>query len=375
MKTLSLEQENQQLRRTIRLLASKAEANQATLQGFFDLELKLLSCNRLSQLLHLMLNGFPEHFKLSRMDIILFDPEFAARHLLDNTKVTSKHGSLRFVENYQILKQLFPRGQIQIGQLKSSIMDEAFPNCSATHSNVLLPLVRQNCLIGALHFGSADPERYSEHYRYDYISHLASVVSVCIENCISQENLRRLSTLDTLTQVYNRGSFDQEIIREVARASREQSALSCLFLDLDHFKKVNDTFGHRTGDTVLKQIGQLLSNTLRKSDLVARYGGEEFSILLSNCDGHQALNISEQLRQKISQQVFRSDKGHPFRMSTSIGVTTCHPAELRNFSHQEIAEELVSSADNGVYQAKHQGRNQVCPAAFQVNAIRGQQTA
>lgn len=375
MSSKSLEQENLALRRTIRVITNKAEQNQAALQSLFALELKLLSCDQLSELITLILQEFRLHFRLTCVDMILFDPEYAARHLLDDFELPEGNCSLSFVENQQLLKELFPRGQIQIGKIEDNLLSLAFPNQTQVNSSALLPLIRQGCLIGTIHFGSADAERYKEGFKYDYISHLASVISVCIENCISRENLRSLSMKDVLTKVYNRGSFDQEIVRELSRANRENYPLSCLFLDLDHFKQVNDTFGHQTGDHVLRATGLLLKNSLRKSDVIARYGGEEFAILLPECDSLQALKIAEQVRDKVQQQIFRSVKGQPFRMSTSIGVSTCTPSKLEGWQLSDIASALVDAADRAVYESKYGGRNRVSTAAFPDHPTNNQQTA
>ncbi|MBY4677991.1 GGDEF domain-containing protein [Marinobacterium arenosum] len=371
----SLEQENLELKRTLRLMVSKAERNEATLQSFFALELKLLNCSRLADLLQLILVEFKTHFRLSAIQLVLFDPEHAARQLLDESLLQST-ANLSFVDNQRLLRSLYPRGQLQVGPLCQELQQRAFPASNAKLlSCALLPLTHGQCLIGGLHLGSSDPDRYSEQFRYDYVAHLAAVISVCIENCISQENLRQLSMVDMLTKVKNRRSFDQELLLELSRASRGNYPLSCLFIDLDHFKKVNDTFGHLSGDQVLRTVGQLLKGSLRKTDLVARYGGEEFAVLLPNCDAGRARQIAEQLRVRVQELVFRSEKGHPFRMSTSIGFSTCAPAALLDWSLPDIGNELVHAADMAVYQSKHQGRNRVSEVAFPDQPLYGQSSA
>ncbi len=361
----SLEKENQELKRTLRLMVSKAERNESILNSFFEVELRLLSCGRLSELLELILVDFKALFRLSSVNLILFDPEHAARSLLDEYVPPATGNTLRFVQSQRLLKSIYPNQKMIIGTPSSALKSEAFPVAdSPVASCALLPLIRQNCLIGSLHLGSSDASRYTEHVRYDYIQHLASVVSVCIENCINQENLHRLSSIDMLTKVHNRRSFEEEIVRELSRASRSAHSLACLFIDLDHFKMVNDTYGHQTGDRVLRTVGLFLNKQLRKTDTIARYGGEEFAILLPNCDKERALSIAETLRKKLASLIFRDELSRPFRMTTSIGVSLCHPEKNPTTKLEDMAYQLIQAADKAVYNSKDSGRNQVAFMPF-----------
>ncbi len=353
----TLETENTELKRTLRLTAKKIEHNEATLKRFFDVELRLLACNRLAELLDLLLNDFKTTFKLSDVRLVLFDPEHITRELLEN--FLPHHSSqIQLEPNQRFLKQLYPAKKLLAGEISSDDRKELFPNNPYILSAALLPLVRQECLIGSLHLGAQDIHRYTVDYRYDYLEHLASVIAVCIENCINQENLQRLSTFDMLTNVHNRRAFDQDILKEVNRANRNNAPLSCLFIDLDYFKAINDTHGHQTGDRVLKTIGLLLKRILRKTDLIARYGGEEFAILLPGCAETQAQQVAENLRKQVASEIFRSLEGAPFRVSTSIGLSTFYPEQHQNPPDlKEASEHLVRISDEALYQAKHEGRN------------------
>ena len=154
---------------------------------------------------------------------------------------------------------------------------------------------------------------------------------------------------DPLTGVNNRASMDEIIDREVNLSSRHQTPLSLLALDIDHFKKINDNYGHATGDCVIKAVAEAAKAAIRSSDMVFRYGGEEFLILLSNTDCEGATLLAERLRQKIEQTCIICD-GTQVSATVSIGITCLH-------AQGDSREGIFSRADAALYQAKAAGRN------------------
>jgi two-component system, cell cycle response regulator len=166
--------------------------------------------------------------------------------------------------------------------------------------------------------------------------------------------LEQLAQTDPLTQLLNRRALTERISAEMERALRYDSTLALLMIDLDHFKKVNDSYGHLVGDDVLRDVGQLLRNTIRASDIVARYGGEEFLILLPETDDEGAETFADRVRASMEQHLFASDSlGEPLRLTASIGVAMFPAARI------ESVEDLFSRADAALYRAKADGRNRV----------------
>ena len=161
--------------------------------------------------------------------------------------------------------------------------------------------------------------------------------------------LAELSQTDSLTGVANRGHWENCLKDEFARALRYKDTASIILLDIDHFKAVNDTYGHQVGDEVLRQVATVIEAQLRDTDIVVRYGGEEFAILLPKTEAQQALALAERLRTAVATKTF--DCGtHQLKQTISLGI-----AELNHTSDDYVKS--IESADLALYQAKHRGRN------------------
>jgi len=167
-----------------------------------------------------------------------------------------------------------------------------------------------------------------------------------------RDNLKLKATVDPLTQVLNRGALEEALLAELDRGA----PFAVMFVDLDHFKSINDTFGHDVGDAVLRAVGGHLRRTIRNHDIAGRYGGEEFVVCLSGCDLAFAPKIAERHREWIEKLTFPKEN-HPERVTASIGVAVFNP-EVPDSS----LSALLKRADAAVYQAKHRGRNRVVMA-------------
>ncbi|MGH8346498.1 MAG: sensor domain-containing diguanylate cyclase [Pseudomonas sp.] len=166
-----------------------------------------------------------------------------------------------------------------------------------------------------------------------------------------QDRIQAQATLDSLTELPNRRGFDLLAAQAMLEARREPKPLTALLLDLDHFKALNDTYGHLAGDQVLVGFARDLESCLRHSDIVCRWGGEEFIVLLKDTDGKTGLMIAEKIRQHVEQQRYAyNDKA--LQLTVSIGLTTLQP--------DDTLHSLLSRADHAMYRAKQSGRNRTC---------------
>lgn len=166
--------------------------------------------------------------------------------------------------------------------------------------------------------------------------------------------LDNLANIDGLTEVYNHRYFQHALDQEINRAVRNETELSFLLTDIDHFKKFNDTYGHPVGDFILKEFCIVLQEKLRKYDTLARYGGEEFAVILPETNAEEAMTVAEKLREAIDSKVF-DDGRDDYHVTASFGLATCKPAIIDDFSKSEF----INQADTALYQAKKDGRNRV----------------
>jgi diguanylate cyclase (GGDEF)-like protein len=173
-----------------------------------------------------------------------------------------------------------------------------------------------------------------------------------------EEHLSNLAIHDGLTGIYNRRYFDETLAREWKRTMREKAPLSLIMLDIDYFKKYNDTYGHQAGDECLRQVATTISGALRRpADMAARYGGEEFVVVLPNLKLEDSAKFGETIRAKIEalKMEHKQSDANPF-ITVSLGIASVVPSSISSY------EELVGAADKALYSAKNKGRNRVCVA-------------
>lgn len=333
-----------------------AKANERKQINFQECELDLLACTNLIDLLHIILDEHKVRFQLTDVTLLIHDPEYEFQRLLEAEKDSpSWQPKLLFTDSVQLINQYFstlrkPR-LITYSPHQHAFL---FPDQQDLGSIALLPLVRGNAVIGSLNLGSRNPSRFQSDIGTQFLQHLAAVMSACLENVRLQEHIKLVGLRDPLTAINNRRFFDQRLGEEVSRAKRLKSPLSCMFIDLDHFKRVNDQYGHQAGDAVLKQVAQLLNERLRHNDILARYGGEEFVILLADTDQEVASVIAEQIRHLIAKTKFIISNGKTLQQTLSIGLATLtHQSDI----HDE--KSLIAKADQAVYAAKLSGRNRI----------------
>jgi diguanylate cyclase (GGDEF)-like protein len=212
----------------------------------------------------------------------------------------------------------------------------------------VVPLIYQARFMGALLVRSDDPTRNWQENELLLLRTVADQVIMAVNHARLFAQTQQQALTDVLTGCFNRRSFEMQLEREIRAAQRDGQPLSLIMCDLDHFKLINDSYGHDAGDVVLRAIGATFREALRGRDTAARYGGEEFAIILPQADGPGALIVAERLRQQLADL----DIPGVGKVTASFGLA-CFP------SQGEDRDQLVGAADRALYEAKHEGRNRV----------------
>jgi diguanylate cyclase (GGDEF)-like protein/PAS domain S-box-containing protein len=197
-----------------------------------------------------------------------------------------------------------------------------------------------------------EPEEDDLHW----IGQAANLASIAIEHHQTLNELEYRAHTDSLTGLANRGRFMELADREITRAVRYQHPYAALILDIDHFKMINDRFGHKSGDTVLQTLATILKGALRENDIIGRIGGEEFAVLLPETDAEKASEVAERLRLTVADTKITTENVNQLTITVSIGL-----AIPRDFSLN--IDNILSNADSALYGAKNSGRNRVCNAS------------
>lgn len=213
----------------------------------------------------------------------------------------------------------------------------------------LLPLLFENEVIGILAFIFKKADAPSLYQR-ELLKLLGNQAAMSLANARFHEEIKLVAVTDGLTGLYNHRHFQEKLSQEFSRLERFSDPLSLMLVDIDHFKKINDTYGHPVGDVVLRRVGEIIRKTIRNIDIAARYGGEEFAVILLGTDSKGALKMAERLRCAVSDEKFSGEKSD-FRITISIGIST-YSRDI------ERKEEMVERADKALYSAKRGGRNQ-----------------
>jgi diguanylate cyclase (GGDEF)-like protein len=354
-----LRQENRALRALLENLGHDAAYNQQVLARFQERELALLGAADLVRLLESLTSGMRSSFRLESVKLKLLDPFYVIRDLLASSN--ADQGYLR--HDIELCTDI-PATRARFDDLEKPWLG---PWDDRRHrplfgrriggSVALLPLRQADGLAGFLCLGSGDGNRFRPGQAADFLDHLAGVAAVCLENAVNRERLRLAGLTDSLTGLYNRRHLQHRLAQEVTRAQRYGQSLACLFVDADHFKRINDRYGHAAGDQVLTALAQRLRARLRTSDLPTRYGGEEFAVLLPQTDAENARLLATDICRSIAGDGISLDDGQTIQVTASIGVSAL--AEGSRESPEKAGEALLEAADQAVYRAKAGGRNRV----------------
>lgn len=302
------------------------------------------------------------------MRILIADDDAVSRRLAERTLQRAGYQVTSVSDGQQAIETLCDPGGPRLALLDwmmpqingPTVCREVRKRRGQTHVHIVLLTSRNSItdIVAGLESG-ADDYLIKPFHRQELLARLRAGARILeLEDNLLQarEDLRFKATHDSLTSLLNRGLVLEMLPQELNRMHRERSGIAVLLGDLDHFKSVNDTYGHIVGDEVLCEVGRRMVNSVRPCDFVGRYGGEEFLIVITHCDSEKAHARAEEIRHAIGNSAIMTSRGAVL-VTISIGVCTGH------FDETLKVEDMLRKADTALYAAKNAGRNRVSIAS------------
>lgn len=334
------------------------------LEGIVDLLSLISSTINPQQVLYLMVKKISEMIKVTRCSMISIDVEDQRYASVISTSESPEVTNLKIdLQKYPEIKKvlLLKKPVVVKNASRNPIMKEVRDVIESIgiRSLLVIPVFFRDEIIGTLLLRASRSENPFTKREIRLCTAIANasanvLYNAFLYNKIEKEKtvFEKLAVTDFLTGIYNIRYFYNRLEEEFSRAGRYNTPLSCIMVDIDYFKKINDTYGHRIGDIVLREFAQLVKGYTRKSDIFARYGGEEFIMLLPQTSSAGALHEAERIRKAVKENHFKALKGES-EITVSIGIASSPDEKIKT------PDDLITLADNALFTAKNKGRDQV----------------
>jgi diguanylate cyclase (GGDEF)-like protein len=343
------------------------EADAETLSALLDISQEVFSTLDFNEILYQIVKRVAGVIQVIRSSILLVDEKKQVGKVLA-TYENPESGDIRIdLYKYPEIREAMK------GERMVLVRDIALDPLMAEFRKPLLDLGIKSILViplidierekgrvmGTLYLRTSRGEAGFTDAEIHFCRIVANIASVALKNAAlfsrlddDRKRLEKLAVTDDLTQLYNHRYFAKRLGEEFKRTHRHGAPLSCIMLDIDDFKRVNDRYGHQQGDIVLQEVAGLIQGSIRETDIPARYGGEEFAIILPHTPVENALLLADRIRQTVHQTRFSGlADDHP--VTVSLGIATYPDPLIRS------ADDLIGMADQGLYKAKMSGKNRV----------------
>lgn len=347
-----LEDQFEQAQKRLDYFQNLHDTVRAELFALHELSCFINSTLQLQSVLNYTVDGVVGVLGISHMGIALFNPE-------DELELSAGHGlavtpghllaSGGLIDRVITTKQSLRLDDIQSANLPHDDITWLAPG---VRSVMVFPLIKTDKVLGVMFLGESEPGAIAIE-NFDFVNVLVPHVAAAIHNAELFQRLNQLAIRDGVTGLYNHRYFQERLQQNLDIARRYLRPFSLLMIDIDHFKAVNDTYGHPVGDQVLQVVAKRLATALRVTDLIARYGGEEFAIQLLETPNDKAFLVAHRLVHLLRESpVLLPKNAEPIEVTISVGVAT-FPQDGASVT------EIIHFADRGLYQAKRAGRNRV----------------
>jgi two-component system, cell cycle response regulator len=355
-----LAEENRALKVRLAQLTEEVSRNDSLLRKTQERELELLRAGSLTQLFERLIQGLQSSYQLDGVTLVLHDPQHEIRHLLYGDEPAQPPPGVRFVDALlPIAPQLAALERPWLGAFHRADHELLLAGVVPQGGSVaLIPLRRHEQLDGVLVFVSNDPFRFTGELASDFLAHLGLVAAICVENAVNRARLLRSGLTDFLTGFHNRRYLHARLREELSRTQRARQSIVCLMIDVDHFKRINDQYGHLAGDAVLREVAQRIDAEMRISDTGARFGGDEFAMVLAQATVGDGERVAGRVLHAVRATPIAIGESAQETVTLSIGVAASTPGpSMRDY--KVLAERLIAEADAALYRAKSAGRNRI----------------
>jgi two-component system, cell cycle response regulator len=356
----TLAEENRALQARLAQLTEEVSRNDSLLRKTQERELELLRAGSLTQLFERLIQGLKISYQLDGVTLVLHDPQHEIRHLLYGDEPAQPPPGVRFVDALPpVAPQLAALERPWLGPFQRADHELLLAGMVPHGGSVaLIPMRRHEQLDGVLVFVSDDPFRFTSELASDFLAHLGLVAAICVENAVNRARLLRSGLTDFLTGFHNRRYLHARLREELSRTQRTRQSIVCLMIDVDHFKRINDQYGHLAGDAVLREVAQRIDAEMRISDTGARFGGDEFAMVLAQASIGDGERVAGRVLHAVRATPIAIGENAQETVTLSIGVAACTPGpSMRDY--KVLAERLIAEADAALYRAKSAGRNRI----------------
>jgi len=315
---------------------------------YLQKSINLLSSEEISKV---MAEKLPSILAVKYFSFFLFDKDRKKLRLISHNHPELQEGLTLYQSESPIMKDAMTSGRYIFEQdFASSRYFRGRKNSLFKYTFfVSIPLMIENEIIGVLNLNDNEKGFFNVG-DLDFSLNVSEFVALSISNALLFEKVEKLSVTDGLTGLDNHQQMQALLKNEVIRCQRYASPLSIIMMDIDHFKNVNDTYGHQKGDVILLDFASTMKKFCRSNDVAARYGGEEFVLVLPETKAKGAVYIAERIREEMASQTFEH-KGKDFKVTVSCGIAEFDANLIKS------PADLIKVADQALYKAKHEGRN------------------